>query len=124
MNLHTGNTQVATRSSRRPVPKSKLYRAIREKCLECSGTPNEVGACDCEDCHLWSIRLAPKTRTAKVDPTGKMVAELHKLRLLKTIRAECLACLGGADPGSVCTSPGCPLYPFRRGPHSVKGADQ
>lgn len=36
----------------------RLKKAVREKCLECSGgTPAEVALCDIDDCPLFPFRM-------------------------------------------------------------------
>jgi hypothetical protein len=32
-------------------------KAIRQNCLECNGTANEVKLCPCTSCHLWPFRF-------------------------------------------------------------------
>ncbi len=121
MKLHTGNTQTPVQPSRKPPPKATLWRAIREKCLACVGTIGEIRECDCVSCRLWPIRMGPRKSTAKKGPDGKMLPMFRKRALLRAIKRECVSCCGNAAPGVVCRSPRCALYPFRRGPHSVKG---
>lgn len=37
-------------------------RAIRLKCLDCSGTANEVKLCTCKDCALWPYRFGKRPK--------------------------------------------------------------
>ena len=32
-------------------------KSIRQKCLDCNGTANEVKLCPCTDCALWPFRF-------------------------------------------------------------------
>ena len=38
-----------------------------------------------------------------------------KLTRKQAVEAQCVECLGFAENPSNCTSPNCPLYPFRKG---------
>lgn len=39
------------------MPKMTAMRAIRAKCLDCSGTSNEVKLCTVTDCALFAYRF-------------------------------------------------------------------
>ena len=46
-------------------PRKKLtpIKAIRAKCLDCSGyQPKEVRLCPVRDCHLWPYRMGRRPR--------------------------------------------------------------
>ncbi len=43
------------------VGKAKLWRAIKEKCLDCcAGNRGEVRSCPVEGCPLWRFRLGAR----------------------------------------------------------------
>lgn len=58
------------------VPKTFLYRQIREKCLDCcAGQHKEVDLCPAEDCPIWMLRYG--SRSIKLVPKlQEMVAAL------------------------------------------------
>lgn len=48
-------------------------RTIREHCVECSGTANEVKLCPCEHCKLWLYRFGhdPRRERRQLSPEEK-----------------------------------------------------
>ena len=40
-----------------------IYKAVRAKCLDCSGTSPAVQSCDNEDCSLWPFRLGKRVKS-------------------------------------------------------------
>lgn len=82
------------------TPKLTPLRAIRLKCLDCSGHErNEVRNCQFEDCPLFSLRMGKGSRAT-----------------LKKIRAFCLwCCIGQRDEIRLCPAIKCTLWKFRFG---------
>ena len=77
-------------------------RAIRQKCLECSGwIPKEARECNFTNCPLHSYRM------------GKLGEESAAQRK-KDIRTYCIECSGN-DPYEVkrCPAKTCALFPYR-----------
>jgi hypothetical protein len=76
-------------------------RAIRERCLNCSGwVPKEVLNCEFFDCCLYSFRSGK----GKQNPKSRE----------KAIRQYCLRCMcGQRSEVSKCVSNDCPLFPYR-----------
>ena len=75
-------------------------RAIRERCLNCSGWfPGEVTECIFDDCPLYSFRSGQGKQDAKAR--------------LKAIRGYCSWCMAGMRP-SDCVVVHCPLYCYRK----------
>ena len=77
-------------------------KAIREKCLNCSGYSYvEVECCNFTDCPLHRFR------------TGRGVQN-SKLRI-EAIHKYCLWCMNGNKAEiSKCVSRDCPLFPYRK----------
>ena len=77
-------------------------KAIREKCLNCSGwIPKEVSNCDFVDCPSYPFRSG----------RGKQNPKLRE----KAIRKYCLWCMcNQRSEVSKCVSRDCPLSPFRQ----------
>ena len=76
-------------------------RAIREKCLNCSGwNLKEVEQCTFKDCALYPYRISGRKQNAK--------------ERNKAIRAHCTWCMA-EDIYEIkrCTSPHCALFTFR-----------
>lgn len=72
--------------------------AIRKFCIDCAGSYAEVETCGMETCNFYRYRLG------KGRPS------------VKTIRKECLSCMGGSAPlVRGCKSTGCFVYEFRLG---------
>jgi hypothetical protein len=78
-------------------------RAIRERCLNCSGWFfKEVTECGFSDCQLYPFR----TGQGRQNPKARN----------KAIRQYCLWCMNGQRSGVAnCQSFDCPLFPYRRG---------
>jgi len=85
-------------------------KAIRRKCLDCSGgSYKEVKECPCfedngsiEKCFLWPYRL------------GKKPKEKPELTPIKAIRKYCLwCCCGSYKEVKECPVVDCPLYEYR-----------
>ena len=76
-------------------------KAIREKCLNCSGwITKEVTDCEFADCDLYSFRSGRGKQNAKARD--------------KSIRGYCLQCMcGQRSEVSKCVSNDCPLFPYR-----------
>lgn len=76
-------------------------KAIRERCLNCSGwSYKEVASCEFADCELFPFRSGKGRQDAK-DRS-------------KAIRAYCLWCMAGQRAEiKKCVSYDCPLFPFR-----------
>lgn len=76
-------------------------RAIREKCLNCTGwTPSEVTNCEFTDCLLHVYRSGKGKQNAKARA--------------KSIRAYCLwCCCDQRREVKLCPSTDCPLFPYR-----------
>ena len=59
-------------------------KAIREKCLDCNNTANEVKLCPCVDCALYPFRLGKnpfrKKRVLTEDQKEAAVLRLAKSR--------------------------------------------
>lgn len=107
------------------IGKITPLKAIRKKCLNCSGfSPQEVKDCPCfenngniEKCHLFPYRFGKKPPNY----TGKRA-------IRKAIRKYCLWCQGGNKKlVSKCLTTDCPLYkfkflyqPFSKYTHSTK----
>ena len=52
------------------VPKSFLYKAIREKCVDCCGGQHkEVELCEAQNCPIWLLRFG--ARSLKLIPALK-----------------------------------------------------
>ena len=82
-------------------------RAIRRKCLECTGghLPSEVKNCTNPDCPLYHLRMG----------RGK-----KGISPLKQIRKHCLECMGGSYVlVKECCSTNCPIHQYRFG-HNPK----
>jgi hypothetical protein len=77
-------------------------KAIRERCLNCSGWhSNDVRDCEFDDCPLHSFRTG----------RGKQNAPARS----KMIRKYCLWCCNGQLMlVSKCPSTDCPLFPYRK----------
>jgi len=94
-----------------PVPLNRR-KAIRLRCWDCSGFEyNEVSGCDRTDCELYPYRMG----------TGKQNAKARN----KAIRFYCVdnCMLGQVGEVTQCTSRDlCPLYIFRVGYNTDKGA--
>lgn len=77
-------------------------KAIRERCLNCSGWYyKEVATCSFHDCPLFPFRSGRGKQNAKVRA--------------KAIRAYCLWCMNGQlGQVSKCVSEHCPLFPYRK----------
>lgn len=77
-------------------------RAIRERCLNCSGWHyTDVSECTSTDCPLYLYRMG----TGKQDPKARA----------KAIREYCRwCCAGQVREVSRCTSGTCPLFAYRR----------
>ncbi len=78
-------------------------RAIRERCLNCSGwSTAEVKRCQHEDCPLHIFRV----------DTGKQDAKARS----KAIKQYCLDCSNGSlAEVRKCAASDCPLFVFRNG---------
>ena len=76
-------------------------RAIRERCLNCSGWfPSEVANCNFSDCQLYPFR----TGRGKQNPKARAEA----------IRSYCLWCMAGQrSEVAKCVSKTCPLFAYR-----------
>ena len=77
-------------------------KAIRERCLNCSGwSYKEVASCEFVDCQLFPFRSGKGRQDAK--------------DRAKAIRKYCLWCMDG-QPREVskCSSTDCPLFSFRK----------
>ncbi|ACL05864.1 conserved hypothetical protein [Desulfatibacillum aliphaticivorans] len=76
-------------------------KAIRERCLNCSGwVRSDVTHCDIPHCHLYPYRMGAGPQNAKERE--------------KAIRRYCLECMGGQRAEiAKCTCPDCSLYPYR-----------
>jgi len=55
--------------------KSPLH-TIRDHCIDCSGTSNEVRLCPCQDCKLWPYRFGKDPRRSKRELTDEQRAKL------------------------------------------------
>jgi len=77
-------------------------KAIRERCLNCSGwSCKEVAHCEFADCSLYPFRSGQGKQNAKARA--------------KAIREYCLWCMNGQlGEVSKCTSPDCPLFAYRK----------
>ena len=91
---------------REPIrpPKLTPLRAIRSKCIDCSGHElNEVRNCLFEDCPLFSLRMGRGSRAT-----------------LKQIRAFCMwCCIGQRNEVRLCPSVKCSLWVYRFGKRPV-----
>lgn len=78
-------------------------RAIRERCLNCSGwISKEVNDCEITDCPLYPYR----TGTGKQNPKHRK----------KEIRGYCLSCMNGQRVEvKLCPSKDCALFAYRMG---------
>jgi len=75
-------------------------RAIRERCLNCSGwSPQEVTNCEHTDCPLYPFRTG----------TGRQDAKERD----KAIREYCKWCMASEAP-SKCVARTCPLFAYRK----------
>ena len=76
-------------------------RAIRERCLNCSGWElKKVAECEISDCSLYPYRIG----TGKQNPKHRS----------KAIRSYCLRCMNGQRyEVKKCVSPDCALFPYR-----------
>jgi hypothetical protein len=95
-------------------------RAIRARCLHCVGNEwGEVRNCTAteKDCHLWPYRMGAGRDGSR---------PFRRRSRLKTIRDECMHCMGGCvrAPGvhnpaaglvRECDAFHCPLWPWRTG---------
>lgn len=78
-------------------------KAIRAKCLDCSGTSAAVAACDFTDCGLYPYRSGHRSKDAEKTP-------------IKAIRKECMDCCKGSSyEVSLCPADGCAIWPYRFG---------
>jgi hypothetical protein len=87
------------------ISHSKLtpLRAIRSKCIDCSGHElNEVRNCQADDCPLFSLRMGRGNR-----------------KTFRAIRSYCLWCCGQRDEVRQCPSVKCSLWEFRFGKRLV-----
>ena len=77
-------------------------KAIRERCLNCSGWQyKSVADCKFADCALHPFRSG----------MGKQFPKLRS----KSIRDYCLWCMAGSrSEVSKCSSPDCSLFPYRK----------
>lgn len=75
-------------------------KAIRAKCIDCSGFQmKEVRNCQHADCSLYSLRMGKGSRAT-----------------LKQIRAHCLwCCAGQRNEVKLCPAASCPLWEYRFG---------
>lgn len=80
-------------------------KAIRARCLDCSGfSVKEVRDCTHDDCPLHQYRF------------GHRPSEGATLTPMKAIRAHCLGCCNGsATEVRLCTAEGCALQAFKSG---------
>lgn len=62
-------------------------QTIREHCLECNGTPNEVKLCPVVKCKLYPYRFGTSPNRKKREMTEEQ-KEAAKLRLEKARRAR------------------------------------
>jgi hypothetical protein len=98
------------------MTKTTLLKAMKAMCLECSGSHREVALCPQIKCALSLYRsTGPRT-----DEHGKIRPEFRKALVRQSIKAHCYDCVGWDGPGcetpaKLCTSPNCPLFPFRLG---------
>lgn len=79
-------------------------KAIRARCLDCSGGfAKEVRICLFFDCPLYEYRLGHRPKEKSLTP-------------MKAIRAHCISCCGGSvrEP-TMCTAKKCPLHAYRLG---------
>ena len=55
-------------------------KAIREKCLDCNYTSNEVKLCPCTDCPLWPFRFGknPYSKRKLTDEQRQAAADRLK----------------------------------------------
>ena len=67
-------------------------KSIRAKCLECSGSSNEVKLCPCVDCALWVYRNGhkPTPITIKQYLSGERPIVTHK----ESVKDDCV---GGVE---------------------------
>ncbi len=101
--------KIQSKSGRKIVNLNRR-KAIRERCLNCSGWfPREVSNCGFVDCSLYPFRSGK----------GKQNPKLRE----KAIRAFCRWCMcGQRSEVSKCVSRDCPLFPYRMNgiDHSTK----
>lgn len=79
-------------------------KAIRAKCLDCSGgSAKEVRSCTFNDCHLYEYRFGHRPQEKKLTP-------------MKAIRAHCVSCCEGNNrEPALCTANKCPLHAYKLG---------
>ena len=103
-----------------PFPKSMLWRAIRDRCLECVGSSEAVRSCGGEEillrdgpgrCNLYPYRFGASSPKHAGD-FGFTKQDYSKKKLHQAIRGECSYCLNG-NALHVCSSPNCALYEVR-----------
>ncbi len=58
--------QIATTKTGKPLNVLTPVKAIRAKCLDCSGwQPSEVRQCTIKDCSLWPYRMGRRPDTSE-----------------------------------------------------------
>ena len=84
---------------------STPMKAIRERCLDCSGgSVKEVRECPIDNCPLHPYRFGHR-------PTEKAT-----LTPMKAIRKHCLSCCNGSSTEvRLCTAENCPLQAYKSG---------
>jgi hypothetical protein len=85
-------------------------KAIRLKCLDCSGYEcSEVAHCQITNCPLYPLR----SRVGKQNPKGRE----------RAIKAYCLFCMNDQPREiALCISPFCSLFPYRGYNRAKKGS--
>jgi len=82
-------------------------KAIRRKCLECTGwnNPIEVKNCNSPNCPLYPLKMGRRKKGTSP---------------LRQIRKHCLECMGGSSSQvKDCVSVSCPIHCYRSG-HNPK----
>jgi hypothetical protein len=82
------------------MKKIEYAKSIRNKCLDCAETREEVRQCPMPDCSLYNYRLGTEISKDKTR--------------LKAIRNKCFWCMNGLGKEiKYCQSPKCPLFIHR-----------
>jgi len=63
-------------------------KAIRFKCLECSGTPQEVKKCEIFDCPLWPLRAGKGIRKPTTISIEEMAVRSARLKTARESRKK------------------------------------
>ncbi len=92
-------------------------KAIRERCKDCSETPEEIKNCPCfendgsiEKCPLWPYRMGRRPTEEEKEKFGKYLTPI------KSIRKYCLwCCCGSRKLVRECPVKDCPLWIYRMG---------